>query len=74
MELFGIPFERMVSLLIKFCESKLVALFISKAFDKVWHGTLLSKLVALDINANSSRIISSYPKDSIIRAIIDRIS
>ena len=57
-----------------FGESKVVALDISKAFDRVWHVALLSKCIALGVGDNSYRFLSSFLRDRTIRFVIDEIS
>lgn len=55
-------------------ESKVVALDISKAFDRVWHQALISKVNAFGLGRNFSRFISSFLRDRSIRVVIDGVS
>ena len=55
-------------------ESKVVALDISKAFDRVWHEALISKLIAFGVVSCFFRFISSFLKDRSIWVVIDEIS
>ena len=58
----------------QFGESKVVALDISKAFDRVWHGALISKLIAFGVGNDFSRFISSFLRDRSIRVVVDGVS
>ena len=58
----------------QFGESQIVALDISKAFDRVWHEALLHKLHALGVGSCFTRWISSFLHCRSIRVVIDGIS
>ena len=42
-------------------------------FDKVWHETLVSKLLAFGVRSPFSRFISSFLKYRTIRGVIDGV-
>ena len=46
---------------------------ISKAFDRVWHEALVSKLLAFGVGSQFSQFISSFLKDRTIREVIDGV-
>ena len=52
-------------------ESRLVALDISKAFDRVWHRGLLHKLKAYGFTGNFLHLISSFLSDRHLQVILD---
>ena len=52
-------------------ESKIVALDISKAFDRVWHEALLSKMRAFGIDASLLQWIRSYLSNRSIQVVLD---
>jgi hypothetical protein len=54
-----------------FGESAAVALDISKAFDRVWHNKLISKLPSFGIPQNLCTLISSYLVDRSIAVRVD---
>ena len=58
----------------RFGESQIVALDISKAFDRVWHEALLHKLDALGVDSCFNKWISSFLHRRSIRVVIDGIS
>lgn len=55
-------------------EALAVSLDISKAFDRVWHASLLCKLPAYGIPAGFSRWISDFLSERSIRVVIDGCS
>ena len=55
-------------------ESKVISSDISKAFDRVWHDALVSKLVSFCIGDDFSDFISSFLHDQIIHVVIDGVS
>lgn len=57
-----------------FGESKVVALDISKAFDRVWHGALVSKLIAYGVGMDFARWVTSFLKDRSICVLIDGVA
>ena len=59
----------------RFGKAKVVALDISKAFDRGWHekSVLVSKLIAFDVGSHFSRFISNFLKDRTIRVVIDGV-
>jgi len=52
-------------------ESCVVALDISKAFDRVWHAALLAKLPAFGFSPSLCSFISSYLSNRSISAVVD---
>ncbi|MEL6606597.1 MAG: reverse transcriptase domain-containing protein, partial [Cyanobacteria bacterium J06614_10] len=54
-----------------FGESFVVALNISKAFDRVWHKALLAKLPAYGFNSSLINLISSFLSDRSISVVVD---
>ncbi len=54
-----------------FCETFSVALDISKAFDRVWHKSLLSKLPPLGVYPSLCSFISSFHSSCSISAVVD---
>ncbi len=59
------------SSLSRFGETFSVALDISKAFDRVWHKSLLSKLPSFGFYPSLCSFISSFLSDSSISAVVD---
>ena len=59
------------SALESFGESRVIALDISKAFDRVWHANLLAKLKSFGVNASVCSWIHSFLSDRSIAARID---
>ncbi|WP_435316543.1 reverse transcriptase domain-containing protein, partial [Klebsiella pneumoniae] len=55
----------------KFGESFIVALDISKAFDRVWHRSLLAKLPAYGFTPSLVNLISSYLSNRSISVVVD---
>jgi Reverse transcriptase (RNA-dependent DNA polymerase)/Endonuclease-reverse transcriptase len=55
----------------RFGEAQVVALDISKAFDKVWHRALLSKLRSYGINSSLCQWFSSFLSGRSIRVVVD---
>ena len=55
----------------KFGESHAVALDISKAFDRVWHNALLSKLPSYGLPSNFCQWVSSFLSNRFIRVMVD---
>ena len=51
-----------------------MALDISKTVDRVWHGALLSKLIAFGVGNDFPRFISSFLRDRSIRVVVDGFS
>ena len=54
-----------------FGESFVVALDISKAFDKVWHKALLAKLPAYSFTPSFCKLISSFLSNRFISVVVD---
>ena len=54
-----------------FGESFMVALDISKAFDRVWHKTLLAKLPAYGFTPSFCKLISSFLSNRFISVVVD---
>ena len=54
-----------------FGESFVVALDISKAFDRVWHKALLAKLPAYDFTPSFCKLISSFLSHHFISVVVD---
>ena len=54
-------------------ESQLVALDISKAFDRVWHSALLSKLPSYGINEQLCLWFSNYLKNRKLSVVVDGV-
>lgn len=52
-------------------ESVIVSLDISKAFDRVWHSSLLAKIRAIGAGAALTKWIESYLVDRQIRVVLD---
>ncbi|KAI8512007.1 hypothetical protein Bbelb_111070 [Branchiostoma belcheri] len=52
-------------------ESRLVALDISKAFDKVWHAGLIRKLEAYGIRGPMANILSSFLSETKLKVVLD---
>ena len=52
-------------------ESQLVALHISKAFDRVWHSTLLSKLSSYGINEQLCVWFPNYLQNRKLSVVVD---
>ena len=59
------------SALRNFGESYVVALDISKAFDRVWHKALLAKLPAYGFTPSSCSLISSFLSNRFISVVVD---
>ena len=59
------------SLLRNFGESYVVALDISKAFDRVWHKALLAKLPSYGFTPPLCNLISSFLSDRFISVVVD---
>ena len=59
------------SALRNFGESCVVALDISKAFDRVWHASLLSKLPSFGFPPSLCLLLSSFLSDRSISALVD---
>ena len=55
-------------------ESKVVALDISKAIDRVWHQSLISKVQSYGVGNTFIRWISDFLCNRSIRVVIDGIS
>lgn len=72
-DLLALLSERWNGSIHRFGEAKVVALDISKAFDRVWHEALVSKLIAFGVGSHFSRFISSFLKDRTIRVVIDGV-
>ena len=49
----------------------MVALDISKAFDRVWHASLLAKLPSFGFPPSLSVLISSFLSNRVISAVVD---
>ena len=54
-----------------FGESFVIALDISKAFDRVWHKALLAKLPAYGFTPSFCKLISSFLSDRFISVVVD---
>ena len=52
-------------------ETRSVALDISKAFDKVWHKGLLTKLISYGIDGHLYQLLASFLKDRQISVVLD---
>src|SRR5678815_3769596 len=52
-------------------ESCMVALDICKAFDRVWHASLLSKLLSFGFPFSLCLLLSSFLSDRSISAVVD---
>ena len=63
--------ERWSSSLRDFGESFAVALDISKAFDRVWHKALISKLPSFGFYPSLCNLISDFLSDRFIAAVVD---
>ena len=63
--------EHISRILDKQGETRTVALDISKAFDKVWHKGLLTKLHAYGITGSLHQLLSSFLKDRQISVVLD---
>ena len=57
----------------RFGESKIIALDISKAFDRVWHQALLSKMRAFGIDESLLRWIRNFLSDRSIQVVFKGI-
>ena len=66
--------ENLNSSIHRFGEAKIVALDISKAFDRVWHGALLAKLKAFGVGKHFIGWISNFLQYRSIRVVIDGVS
>ena len=58
----------------KFGESKVVALDISKAFDRVWHPALISKIRCYGVGQTCIQWISDFLCNRSIRVVVDGIA
>ena len=54
-----------------FGESFVVALDISKAFDRVWHKALLAKLPSFGFTPSLTKLIASFLSDRSISVVVD---
>ncbi len=70
-DLIAFPTNTWSSSLSRFGETFAVALDISKAFDRVWHKSLLSKLPSYSFYPSLSSFISSIISDRSISAVVD---
>ena len=55
-------------------ESKIIALDISKAFDRVWHPALLSKVSSYGIDSSFITWLSNFLSNRHLRVVIDGVS
>ena len=62
------------STLERYGESRVVALDISKAFDQVWHESLLSKLPSYGLPTKLCRLIHSFLDDRTLQVVVDGVS
>ncbi len=62
------------STLEKHGESRVVALDISKAFDRVWHPALINKISAYGLPPGLCRLLTGFLDDRTLQVVVDGIS